>query len=603
MQVMKYLVGFHMDLYEGALEWDEETLRKNLSIDFSVTPFANLEQAWTYVKDDYALVARQAKRNEIDPDNYVAFGPDGWFIEDEFSLEGRTAVPGEGKGFSVWYHVDWWEGELSDQMQIDSVVEAPEGAESSFRVDREKECIVGSIVAREAVPDYGDQDDWDEDRDGFIERVREAVVAPFDGTESSPGKVIDWTQIGAYEVDGLKVLADRGDLDAKYLLVQVAFDRSDDRPPKTWLEKEEDYYLIDAFNSGSSEAILPYMNCFFRSNLFSNNQYVADSRLEWSGKGGEVVTDRYYSYHLKIVDGFIEFCRRIDKEYPESTDDCVELIIDVSEDAMQELEGMTEYNSFPEVVERNGRKVWSVPALFRYIRDLAAKLEQLPQRMLDPVREALPKDFKRIADKDADPFLGGYSLDSFIEEGAQGNIDYLFERYGLQAVERYVDSIDVSESEFEFDDDAQRERYAQMSPTMARAAERVIWQGGFFRSEPFAEDIFRYCAFEKNSGTPPDCTFCYETMAGSAEDGLLGEFRSWWQPSMFKKYGLEELTELGISILNDSQFRDDLDEWIEDDPSFMEELIPVLREYDAKGSKDARALLRRLKKRGMLDPS
>lgn len=533
-----------MVLFDGVLDWDDDEF--DFSIEFSVTPFDSLEQARAYVEKDYARVVNSLKRNRFDPDDFVTFRPHGWFLDDDFSREGRTAVPGEGRGFSVWYRLDLGEGEFSYGVTVDSVVEAPEGAESSFRVDRENECIEGSFVAEERVPDYGDpDDDWDADRDGFIARMREAVIVPYDGTDSSPGELIDWTKIGEYEVDGLKALASRGDLDAKYLLVQVAFDQSEDRPRGSWLPKNDYEYLADAFESGCKEAVLPYMKHFFQSEL--------------------------YYHDIRRVDGFIEFCKRVDKDYPEFVDDCVELLVDVSEDAVQELKDID-------------RRDWSESDVYRFIQDFAERLERLPKRMLGLVQKALPDDFKRIADKEGDPNLGGQSLESFLESDECCAIDYLYERYGLEAVERYAEN---REDVFEFEDEDKRERFAQLSPVLAAKVAFSVWGDAFGSSKYMPEDIFHYGALEKKMGTLPDQTFCYQAMQSSAEDGIFDEFMKWWQPSIFKKYGLEELTELGISILNESEFWYDLDEWTENNPSFLEELIPILREYDEKGSEEA----------------
>ena len=76
---------------------------------------------------------------------------------------------------------------------------------------------------------------------------------------------------------------------------------------------------------------------------------------------------------------------------------------------------------------------------------------------------------------------------------------------------------------------------------------------------------------------------------------LVGdEFMHFWQPVMFKKYGLEELTELGLKMFCDPSFDDfwnEIDKWAERYPEFLDELKPILKEYEAKGSQDAVSVL------------
>ena len=587
---MKYLIKYVLECYDLGL------VRPNdldpLPIDFSVTPFPSLDEARDYVSADYASVQKHFKKQHIEFDGVVREDPYDWWLRDDLNLEGELAFSEEGKAYCVSYRVNM--NDLpAKRMSVDSVQEAPEDAEPSFRLDQEGNFIEGSFVADELRPRpvVDDKDEWDKDRDGFIEKVSQAVIAPFDGTESSPKEVIDWSRIGEYEVEGLKVLASRGDKDARYLLFEVAFDMGEDRPLLDVFSDPESY-LIKAFENGCEQVVVPYMRFFFH--LFSGVDDTYSGKVEWSREGGEVVDAWYYSYIMDLLDRFIVFCQRVAKDYPGHVDDCTAYLVKVAEWAEKK-----EKNEIYESVdygaeERDGKKIWSAPIIYRYLRDFAERVDRLPESMRGSVKKALPEVFTKVKD----PILRGHDLESIDDWHCHCDIDYLYERYGLEAVEKYVDGHYYDEYSEE-----QIEKYARLSPKLATHAQFCIWQKeNDMDYGHFNEDLFRYCAIEKGFGSLPDRTFCYETMSTcideecdpDEEEGGFDEFMRFWQPAIFKKYGLEELTELGLKMFCDPSFDDFwywIDEWLEIYPEFLDELIPILKEYEAKGSQDAVSVL------------
>ena len=217
-----------------------------------------------------------------------------------------------------------------------------------------------------------------------------------------------------------------------------------------------------------------------------------------------------------------------------------------------------------------------------------SRLITLPETFLDPLQEEFEDVFERFCDKDCDPFLGRRSLDECLENNAYPDLDYLFDRYGDEAVEYVFGLLDEPTDYY---DSETIKRLATVSKACAQEMEVCanVGQYGFDY-----EDIFKAIYLRLNLGEEFNNTVCGNDFNGLESGALTFEslINIYFEPELLKKYGLELVTEHIIKALN-SEYADefwcnfDIDEY----PDFLNDLIPLLHEHIAKGSVDAASVL------------
>jgi hypothetical protein len=113
---------------------------------------------------------------------------------------------------------------------------------------------------------------------------------------------------------------------------------------------------------------------------------------------------------------------------------------------------------------------------------------------------------------------------------------------------------------------------------------------------------YTWCGWYIEEDLVNDLMFAVEQIEDNDNDddyiGALKRIIRLWQPEMFTKYGLNKMAEQLIELLNSEyleEFWDDPDfyfkQYLKEYANFVKDLIPILKEYVAKGSVDAASVL------------
>jgi hypothetical protein len=217
---------------------------------------------------------------------------------------------------------------------------------------------------------------------------------------------------------------------------------------------------------------------------------------------------------------------------------------------------------------------------------LAQRILGLPEALLLPLKETYSEQLQKYTDKDSDPFLGGLSLDKCLEN--YPDLDYLYDRYGYESIDRVCYSLDYPENYY---DSITIKRFATVHKGFARLMELCASLGkdGFEK-----EDLFKAIYLQLNFGEE-----FTDTLSGDDFVGLENGYNEiefiidyYFFPEFLKKYGLEEITERIIKAL-DSEYANEFWDFFDSEeyPDFFDKLIPTLNDYIAKGSVDAANVL------------
>lgn len=217
---------------------------------------------------------------------------------------------------------------------------------------------------------------------------------------------------------------------------------------------------------------------------------------------------------------------------------------------------------------------------------------------------------------DSDPFLGGLSLEECLENEIypdfdDDEIDYyngtlcnLYDKYGIEAVDKHIDSWTEDDIGSLMEHLSQNEDDRNLCLKLAEQNSDILyWICDYY----FTYDNRPYYNEELYRLTDLQIKYGYEL-----RNTIVGEFGlDWiegmdvllalWQPVLFKKYGLELLEEEMIRLFNTEncyELWDDFDNQTIDYPNFLHDLVPVLNAYIAKGSVDAANVLMKAFKAG-----
>ena len=128
---------------------------------------------------------------------------------------------------------------------------------------------------------------------------------------------------------------------------------------------------------------------------------------------------------------FVDFCEEITNSYPECYEDCLKQLKRYLQYFKNDLK---ELDWIQDTVLVDGESYKFIDG-YAIAMKMFSRLITLPETFLDPLQEEFEDEFERFCDKDCDPFLGRRSLDECLENNAYPDLDYLFDRYGDEAVE------------------------------------------------------------------------------------------------------------------------------------------------------------------------
>ena len=575
---MKYAVKFSLDT-DGFTNWDEDQI-EDPDITFSIVIYPSLEDAQKAVnqnfidfRDDTGFYSNDTVKSTIGK----------WFVANDMKMYGGIAVAGAGEAYAVSYEGS---GDCDyASMIIESVSPASEEDETHMESDLEEGYVEGVYICTASQPDTANESPTRNNqslynteglRERLVKKVKDAIIKP----TSHPEKYseIDVDAINRFDLEILRDLADNGDAEASYLLFQIYGSE------EMLHDLLFDEYLEKAALGGFPAAIRPYI---IRKEFY---RFIdADERVRWN-KDLPFSFEDYNSYCAKYLQEFLDFCENTVNASPECAEACLELLNAYIRDFWG-----NQWSCDDRARELHKRDdVYETSEFGVLAMKLAQRISGLPEALLLPLKETYSEQLQKYTDKDSDPFLGGLSLDLCIKNKIYPDLDYLFDRYGYEAIDRvcyspydledYYDSITIK-------------RFAEVHQGFARLMELCASLGkdGFEK-----EDLFKAIYLQLNFGKEFTDTLASEDFVG-LECGL-NEIELiidlYFFPEFLKKYGLEEITERIIKAL-DSEYANVFWDFIFDS-EFFDKLIPTLNEYIAKGSVDAANVLMKAFQAGKL---
>ena len=567
---MKYAVKFSLDT-DGFTNWDEDQI-EDPDITFSIVIYPSLEDAQKAVnqnfidfRDDIGFYSNDTVKSTIGR----------WLVANDMKMYGGTAVAGAGEAYAVSYEVS---GDCDyASMIIESVSPASEEDETHMESDLEEGYVEGVYICTASQPDTANESPRRNNqslynteglRKIFVERVKKAIIKPtFHPEEYSE---IEADEIGIYDLKVLRDLADNGDAEAGYLLFQIY--GSEDMLNDLLFDE----YLEKAALGGFPAAIRPYIirKQFYR---FIN----ADERVRWN-KDLPFSFENYNSYCAKYLQEFLDFCENTVNASPECAEACLELL----NAYIREFWG-NQWSCDDRARELHKRDdVYETSEFGVLAMKLAQRISGLPEALLLPLKETYSEQLQKYTDKDSDPFLGGLSLDLCIKNEIYPDLDYLFDRYGEEALEKVFNSMSDIEDDILYLGAETIKRLA----TVSKACANEMQLGSICGVDGFdKEDIFKAAVLLNNFGLSFEDTQVYTDLEESEDFGDSSLVLLYFEPELLKKYGLDIIMEHIIHILNKEEFWDSFDS--EEYPDFFDKLIPTLNDYIAKGSVDAANVL------------
>jgi hypothetical protein len=462
-------------------------------------------------------------------------------------------------------------------MIIESVSPASEEDETHMESDLEEGYVEGVYICTASQPDTANESPTRNNqslynteglRERLVKKVKDAIIKP----TSHPEKYseIDADAINRFDLEILRDLADNGDAEASYLLFQIYGSE------EMLHDLLFDEYLEKAALGGFPAAIRPYI---IRKEFY---RFIdADERVRWN-KDLPFSFEDYNSYCAKYLKEFLDFCENTVNAFPECAEACLEMLNAY----------IREFWGNPWSCDNRARELHKRDDAYETSEFgvLAMKLAQrilgLPEALLLPLKETYSEQLQKYTDKDSDPFLGGLSLDKCLEN--YPDLDYLYDRYGYEAIDRVYYSLDYPENYY---DSITIKRFATVHKGFARLMELCASLGkdGFEK-----EDLFKAIYLQLNFGEE-----FTDTLSGDDFVGLENGYNEiefiidyYFFPEFLKKYGLEEITERIIKAL-DSEYANEFWDFFDSEksPDFFDKLIPILNDYIAKGSVEAANVL------------
>lgn len=567
---MKYAIKFTLDT-DGFTNWDEDQI-EDPDITFSIVTYPSLEDAQKAVnqdfidfRDDTGFYSNDTVKSTIGR----------WFVANDMKMYGGTAVAGAGEAYAVSYEVS---GDCDyASIIIESVSPASEEDETYMEYDLEEGYIEGVYICEASHRNTGNDIHTKSNpkfymteglRKIFVERVKAAIIKPTSHPENY--SEIDADAIGIHDLEVLRDIADNGDAEASYLLFQIYGSE------EMLHDLLFDEYLEKAALGGFPAAIRPYI---IRKEFY---RFIdADCTIRWN-KDLPFSFEDYNSYNAKYLKEFLDFCENTVNAFPECAEACLEML----NAYIREFWGnrWSCGNRSRELHKRDD--VYETSEFGVLAMKLAQRISGLPEALLLPLKETYSEQLQKYTDKDSDPFLGGLSLDKCLEN--YPDLDYLYDRYGYEAIDRVYYSLHDHEDYY---DSVTIKRFATVHKGFASVMELCTSTGqdGFDK-----EDLFKAIYLQLNFGEEFTDTLSGDDFVGLENGEIEIEFiiDYYFYPEFLKKYGLKEITERIIKALN-SEYTDefwanfDIDEY----PDFLNDFVPLLHEHIANGSVDAASVL------------
>ena len=564
---MKYAVKFSLDT-DGFTNWDEDQI-EDPDITFSIVIYPSLEDAQKAVnqnfidfRDDTGFYSNDTVKSTIGR----------WFVANDMKMYGGIAVAGAGEAYAVSYEVS---GDCDyASMIIESVSPASEEDETHMESDLEEGYVEGVYICTASQPDTANESPTRDNqslynteglRERLVKKVKDAIIKP----TSHPEKYseIDADAINRFDLEILRDLADNGDAEASYLLFQIYGSE------EMLHDLLFDEYLEKAALGGFPAAIRPYI---IRKEFY---RFIdADERVRWN-KDLPFSFEDYNSYCAKYLQEFLDFCENTVNASPECAEACLELLNAYIRDFWG-----NQWSCDDRARELHKRDdVYETSEFGVLAMKLAQSISGLPEALLLPLKETYSEQLQKYTDKDSDPFLGGLSLDLCIKNEIYPDLDYLFDRYGDEALEKVFNSMSDIEDDILYLGAETVKRLATVSKVCANEMQlcSICGVDGFDK-----EDIFKAAVLLNNFGLSFEDTQVYTDLEESEDFSLVLYY---FEPELLKKYGLDIIMEHIIHILNKEEFWDSFDS--EEYPDFFDKLIPTLNDYIAKGSVDAANVL------------
>lgn len=574
---MKYAVKFSLDT-DGFTNWDEDQI-EDPDITFSIVRYPSLEDAQKAVNQDFIDF-----RDDIGfySNDTVKSTNGRWLVANDMKMYGGTAVTGIGEAYAVSYEVS---GDCDyASMIIESVSPASEEDETHMESDLEEGYVEGVYICTASQPNTANESPTRNNqslynteglRERLVKKVKDAIIKP----TSHPEKYseIDADAINRFDLEILKDIADNGDAEASYLLFQIYGSE------EMLHDLLFDEYLEKAALGGFPAAIRPYI---IRKEFYKFID--ADERVRWN-KDLPFSFEDYNSYCAKYLQEFLDFCENTVNASPECAEACLELL----NAYIREFWG-NQWSCDDRARELHKRDdVYETSEFGVLAMKLAQRISGLPEALLLPLKETYSEQLQKYTDKDSDPFLGGLSLEKCLEDYIYPDLDYLFDRYGDEALRKVFDAMSVPEDDIELYEAETIKRLATVSKVCANEMQlcSICGVDGFDK-----EDIFKAAVLLNNFGLSFEDTQVYIDFVESEDFGDYSLVLYYFEPELLRKYGLDIIMEHIIHILNKEEFWDSFDS--EEYPDFFDKLIPTLNDYIAKGSVDAAQVLKKALRAG-----
>ena len=567
---MKYAVKFSLDT-DGFTNWDEDQI-EDPDITFSIVRYPSLEDARKAVNQDF--IAFRVDIGFYSNDTVKSING-MWLVANDMKMYGGTAVTGEDEAYAVSYEVS---GDCDyASMIIESVSPASEEDETHMESDLEEGYVEGVYICTASQPDTANESPTRNNqslynteglRERLVKKVKDAIIKPTSHPENY--SEIDADAINRFDLEILKDIADNGDAEASYLLFQIYGSE----------EMQHDFlfdeYLEKAALGGFPAAIRPYI---IRKEFY---RFIdADCTIKWN-KDLPFSFEDYNSDNAKYLKEFLDFCENTVNAFPECAEACLEML----NAYIREFWGYKWAcdRCAQDILKRDD--VYETSEFGVLAMKLAQRVSRFPEALLLPLKETYSEQLHKYTDKDSDPFLGGLSLEKCLEDGIYPDLDYLFDRYGDEALGKVFSAISDLDEEIGIYGAETIKRLAKVSEACATEMQlcSICGVDGFDK-----EDIFKAALILDNLGVNFKDTQVYEDLLQFEDYGDSDLVLNYFEPELLKKYGLYEIMEHIIHALNKEEFWD----WFysEKSPDFFDKLIPILNDYIAKGSVEAANVL------------
>ena len=416
---MKYAVKFSLDT-DGFTNWDEDQI-ENPDITFSIVRYPSIEDAQKAVNQDFIDFRDDTGFYSNDT---VKSTNGRWLVANDMKMYGGTAVTGEDEAYAVSYEVS---GDCDyASMIIESVSPASEEDETHMESDLEEGYVEGVYICTASQPDTANESPTRNNqslynteglRERLVKKVKDAIIKPTSHPENY--SEIDADAINRFDLEILKDIADNGDAEASYLLFQIYGSE------EMLHDLLFDEYLEKAALGGFPAAIRPYI---IRKEFY---RFIdADERVRWN-KDLPFSFEDYNSYCAKYLKEFLDFCENTVNAFPECAEACLEML----NAYIREFWGYKWAcdRCAQDILKRDD--VYETSEFGVLAMKLAQRISGLPEALLLPLKETYSEQLQKYTDKDSDPFLGGLSLDLCIKNKTYPDLDYLFDRYGDEAIE------------------------------------------------------------------------------------------------------------------------------------------------------------------------